>query len=93
MREHREIKRLAEVCVGSWWQGQKLRPLRSALLFHHGTLLPLNAVEWVIIMGSTSELLEEDQLLSLSLGLFPGWLCRDSKTRVGKEGWEECRVS
>lgn len=56
-------------------------------------LLPLNAVGWVIIMGSTSELLEEDQLLSLSLGLFPGWLCRDSKTRVGKEGWEECRVS
>lgn len=63
MREHREIKRLAEVCVGSWWQGQKLRPLRSALLFHCGA--QLNTVEGMIVMGSTSELLEEDQLLSL----------------------------
>lgn len=45
-------------------------------------LLQLTAVEWMIITGSTSELLEED--LSLWSGLCPGWLCRDSKTRVGR---------
>lgn len=47
-------------------------------------LLQLNALERMIIAGSTSELLEEDQSLSLWLGLFPGWLCRDFKIRVGR---------
>lgn len=56
-------------------------------------VLQLNAVEVMIAMGSTSELLEEDQSLSLWLGLFPGWLCRDSKTRVQREAWGECRVT
>lgn len=56
-------------------------------------VLQLNAVEAMIAMGSTSELLEEDQSLSLWLGLFPGWLCRDSKTRVQREAWGECRIT
>lgn len=56
-------------------------------------LLQLDAVEWMIIMGSTSELLGGEQSLSLWSGLFPGWWCRDSKTRVGREDWGECRVT
>lgn len=56
-------------------------------------LLQLNAVEWMVITGSTSELLEEDQSLSVWLGHFPGWLCRDFKTRVGGKDWGECRVT
>lgn len=56
-------------------------------------LLQLNAVERMIITGSTSELLEEDQSLSLWLGFFPGWLCRDFKIRVGREDWGGCRVT
>lgn len=36
LREHREMKRLAEVCVGSWWQEQKVRSLNSVLPFTVG---------------------------------------------------------
>lgn len=35
-------------------------------------LLQLNGVEWMVITGSTSELLGEDQSLSLWSGIFPG---------------------
>lgn len=54
-------------------------------------LLWLNAVEWMVITVNASELLEEDRSLSLRLGLFPWWLCRWSKTRVGREEWGQSR--
>lgn len=90
MGEHRDIKRLTKACVWNRWQGQKLGPLVSPPLSPQDPLW-LNAVEGTVIVTNISELLEEDRSLSLWPGLFPGWLCRLSKTRVGRDGWGQFR--
>lgn len=88
MREHREMNRLAEVCVGRWWQGQRVKPQSSALLSHCGT-----CCSWTLLSGWQSQEAHLSCWRRSSCCHFGQGFSLDGCAGTLKPGWEECRVT